>query len=180
MMFKLIVVGQEEAEQLFYKQWPTRIVSLTGAETLYYGPHHLHVRVDDVAFVGQHTRSPSKHHLQEVFAFTADLTANDRLLVHCHVGQSRSTAVAIGIMMQHGLPYDAAFDHVESVRSVLMPNPLFIRLIDEHFQEDGRLIEYAAKHRSSSLAQLRFKPADAPSKTDIEKMKNMMRMLQNV
>lgn len=179
-MFELRVVGQEEAEALFYKQWPTRIVSLTGTETLYYGPHHLHVRVDDVGFVGHNVRSPSKAHLSEVFAFTADLRSRDRLVVHCHVGQSRSTAVAIGIMMQHGMDYKQAFDHVESVRSVLMPNPLFIKLIDEYFQVDGKLIEYAWRHRRTSLQSIRLKPTEAPSKNDIEKMKNMMRMLQNV
>jgi predicted protein tyrosine phosphatase len=177
--FDLKVVGLEEAEQLFYEQWPTRIISLTSNESIYYGPHHLHVQVNDVPFVAKHAMSPSLNHLLTVLNFTKDLTSRDRLLVHCFAGQSRSTAIAIAIMIQHGLSYDAAFDHVEAVRNILMPNQLFIKITDDHFQLGGKLVAYATAHRSSSLQRTLVLPSGPPSTRDVDGMKRIMRMFGN-
>jgi len=37
--------------------------------------------------------------IQEILAFTASLVPTDNLLVHCHAGISRSTAVACGVSL---------------------------------------------------------------------------------
>jgi predicted protein tyrosine phosphatase len=176
-MFDLKVVGQEEAELLIWAFWPTRIVSLTGHETLDYGPNHLHVNVHDVAFVGVNTISPSINHLEAVLEFTKDLTDEDRLLVHCHAGQSRSTAIAIAIMIQHGMPPQVAFDHVAAVRPILMPNQLFIQIIDEHFGLDGELNDCALIHRKASLDRTLILPSGPPSAKDVDSMKNLLQLL---
>ena len=70
-----------------------------------------------------------------------------RVLVHCRGGHRRSTAIAIGVLIQHGMDYKKAFAHVEAIRDGFMPNQLFIKYIDEHFGLQSRLIEHAAKHR---------------------------------
>lgn len=176
-MFELKVVGLDEAERLFYQQWPTRIISLTDQEFLYYGPHHLHVRVNDVPFVGNHAISPSLDHLVTVLNFTKNLTSSDRLMVHCFAGQSRSTAIAIAVMIQHGMTYREAFDHVETVRSILMPNQLFIQITDAYFGLGGDLVRYAMTHRSAALQRTLTMPSGPPSKTNVDNMKFIMEML---
>ncbi len=47
--------------------------------------------------------------------------------------------MAIGIMIQHGMTPQQAFDHVLAIRNMMIPNRLMISFIDEHFGLDGRL-----------------------------------------
>jgi predicted protein tyrosine phosphatase len=177
LMFQLKVVGLEEAELLIRQDWPTRIVGLTSDVRETQGPHHLHIQVADVAVVLPTAIYPQPEHLRLALDFTKDLTDADRLLVHCFAGQSRSTAIAIGILIQHGMSYADAFAHVESVRSILMPNELFIRHIDAHFGLDNQLVEHAKAHRTKSLQRTLILPSTAPTATDIDAMKNLLRLL---
>lgn len=174
-MFKLKVVGFDEAETLVECRWPTHIVSLMSDATVdWHYAKHLHVQVNDIVFVGKYGIAPSPEHLRTVLEFTKDLTSEDRLLVHCFAGQSRSTAIAIAICIQHGMSYQDAFDHVASVRTILMPNQLFIKHIDAHFDLDNRLIEHAKEHRKNSLQRTLLLPSGPPSAEDVDKIKNLL------
>jgi predicted protein tyrosine phosphatase len=175
-VFDLKVVGLDEAVSLVREDWPTRIVSLTGDAELYYGPHHLHIQVNDVSFIAQHLIHPMPEHLHQILAFTKDLTAADRLLVHCFAGQSRSTAVAIGILIDHGMSYREAFDHVASVRGLLLPNQLFIQHIDEHFALQGALVDHVAAHRKANIGDMII--AGPPSEEAITDMKKLLQMFR--
>ena len=146
-MFDIKVVGRDEAKLLIAQGWPTRIVSLTNDEGERHGLHHLHIHVNDLEAIAENEFYPTPDHLQSVLAFTNDLTDDDRVLVHCRGGHRRSTAIAIGILIQHGMNYKKAFAYVEAIRDGFMPNQLFIKYIDEHFGLQSCLIEHAAKHR---------------------------------
>ncbi len=152
-MFDLKVVGLDEAIVLVQQNWPTRIVSLTDDDALQHGPKHLHIQVDDANFVTPHWRYPTREHLLQVLDYTKDLTAEDRLLVHCLAGISRSTAVAIAVLIDHGMSYQDAFERVNALRHILIPNKLFIQYTDEHFNLDGKLIEHAAQHRQTMIGE---------------------------
>jgi predicted protein tyrosine phosphatase len=151
-MFELKVVGAEEAAVMISEGWPTRIVTLRAMGGDVLGTHHLHVVVDDVATVTEGERHPTSAHLRQVLDFTRDLTNGDRLLVHCKGGHSRSPAMAIAICIQHGMAYSEAFAHVAAIRSVLMPNHLFIQYIDEHFDLGGKLVALVNEHRQTAQA----------------------------
>lgn len=60
--------------------------------------------------------------------FVADaLGGGGRVLVHCHMGISRSAAVASGyLVVRHGLDADAALRLVASRRPAACPNPGFV------------------------------------------------------
>ena len=146
-LFSLRVVGLAEAQQLIAEQWPTHIVSLRTDPGVPIGPHHLYVQVTDVHCVTPDVIYPLPEHLQRIFSFTERLSAADRLLVHCLVGQSRSTAIAIGVLMQHGLDYEMAYATVAQLRPILQPNLLFIQHIDDHFGLHGKLRELVMAHR---------------------------------
>lgn len=48
------------------------------------------------------------------------------VLVHCHMGISRSVTVAVAYMMRHHhMPFDAAMAHVRDKRPIANPNPRF-------------------------------------------------------
>ena len=165
-MFELRVVGLAEANQLISENWPTRIVSLTSDPVEDHGPHHLHIQVADVPVAIPNVIYPLPEHLRLALAFTRDLTDDDRLLVHCFAGQSRSTAIAIGILIDHGMTYGDAFDHVEAIRNVLLPNELFIRHIDEHFGLYNHLVDLVHTHRKTAIGRtvIRSAPSDTIAK----------------
>jgi predicted protein tyrosine phosphatase len=75
-----------------------------------------------------------------VLAFTRTLTDNDRLLVHCRAGVSRSTAMIIAIFLQHGMDPDQAFSHVRRLRPEMIPNRRILELADARFRLSGRLV----------------------------------------
>jgi predicted protein tyrosine phosphatase len=82
----------------------------------------------------------SKEQLEEVLAFTARLQDDDKLLVHCHAGISRSTAVASAILCQHGLNPVDAVKEIYQQRPLAIPNMLVVRLMDDLLNLDNELI----------------------------------------
>lgn len=85
--------------------------------------------------------------IQAILDFSARLTTHDRLLVHCSAGISRSTAVATGILCQHGLSPAAALNKVFFVRQGAIPNPYVIALMDEALELNGELTSALQKYQ---------------------------------
>ncbi len=79
--------------------------------------------------------------IQEILAFTASLVPTDNLLVHCHAGISRSTAVACGVLCQHGLTPRDSIKHVLSIRKEAFPNRFILKLFDELLELEGELVK---------------------------------------
>lgn len=140
LMFEFKVLGLDEAQVEFVRGWPTCIVGLLSDLIPLRGPHHLHIVVDDVRMEASFVLAPTRAMIEEVFAHVAHLTDEDRLLVHCLAGQSRSTAMMIGILILHGIDPLIAFDLVKEHRPASNPNPLIIQHIDDHFGLDGILV----------------------------------------
>lgn len=140
-MFEIRVSSYEGAKNLIAEGWPTKIISLIREEVEHQGSHHLVLVFDDIARPNPAYIHPTEAHLDHVFEFTKELTDDDRVLVHCLAGISRSTAVAIAIMMQHGMDYYDAYNHIEMIRPILEPNKLIISYIDRHFGLEGKLCE---------------------------------------
>jgi predicted protein tyrosine phosphatase len=82
---------------------------------------------------------PTLADIQAILVFSANLTSHDKLLVHCSAGISRSTAVATGILCQHGLSPIAALGKVFSIRRIAVPNSYIIALMDEALELNGEL-----------------------------------------
>jgi predicted protein tyrosine phosphatase len=80
--------------------------------------------------------------IKTILQFTAKLTATDKLLIHCGAGISRSTAVACGILCQHGLPPKEAIETVYLLRKGACPNEHIIALMDEALDLKGSLSTY--------------------------------------
>ncbi|MBX6743798.1 MAG: dual specificity protein phosphatase family protein [Acetobacteraceae bacterium] len=141
-MFDLRITTLPEATDLLRQGWPAKAVSLICPGTpgfACHGPHHLLVHVHDIAEDLEGHVVPCRQHLLNVLDFTADLPPGSRLLVHCIAGISRSTSMAIGILIARGVPWRAAWDMVAAVRPCMMPNARIIRLIDEHYGLGGEL-----------------------------------------
>jgi len=72
-----------------------------------------------------------KAQVQQILQFSETLQPTDKVLVHCHAGISRSTAVACGILCQHGMTVDAAIETTIAVREIAYPNLHIIELFDD-------------------------------------------------
>lgn len=63
----------------------------------------------------------------------------DRLIIHCHAGCSRSTAMSIGALIQAGCPTHEAVDYVMRNREIAYPNRLILRHMEEIFEDPSIL-----------------------------------------
>ncbi len=173
-MFEFKVLGLSEAGVEISRKWPTRIISLLSSNLPieHHGEHHLIIDVDDV-----HDTSDGKFAtmamIQRALDHTRDLTSDDHLLVHCFAGQSRSTAMMTGILIQHGMTAKDALEAVKENRSVLMPNRLIIALLDNHFGLEGELTRLNDELISEELRKSREISNDVNTSQIIEMRKIM-------
>ncbi len=149
-MFELTVTNLHEAEYIIDSGWATRIISVLMQDVPLAGSHHLHLKFDDVetlvpVFSGEDCILPQKQHLLQLLKFTEDLSDDDKVLVHCLQGKSRSTAAAIAILIQHGMSHEDAYLQIASIRPKLSPNKLLIQFIDDHFGLGGKLTRFVAE-----------------------------------
>ena len=159
-MFELKVTGYDDVARLVALGWPTRIISVVTRDMPAYGPHHFQVQVDDIIRPVPGLILPQPSDLARVLEFTADLGAGDRLLVHCASGVNRSTAMAIGVLIQHAVPYGIAYRQVAVLRPSLAPNRLIISYVDTRFGLGGELNRLIVQP-IRDLARLRRASADS-------------------
>jgi predicted protein tyrosine phosphatase len=152
-MFDIRLTNLPDALDLLGGSWPTHCVSLVDPGTV----------VDDrapVHYVGEcydrtttttkkrDRRSrdalPSPAHAAGILATTANLTDEDRLLVHCHGCYGRSPAALMAILVQHGLKPAEAVAHVRSLRPQCQPNSLLIAHLDGALRLHGALMREAS------------------------------------
>jgi len=98
---------------------------------------------------------PDAEHVAAIVQFGQVLKAHDaaRLLVHCHMGISRSTAAAIILLADHGGDADAAVERVTAIRPAAWPNLRMIELADRLLKLDARLIRAVRRHHARALVR---------------------------
>ena len=94
---------------------------------------------DTISRLLTHPTLVTQAQIEDMLTFTQELTSIDKLLVHCHAGISRSTAVACGILCQHGLTPADAIKTVFSIRRQAFPNRYIISLLDNTLGLEGQL-----------------------------------------
>lgn len=73
---------------------------------------------------------PRPHHVAAIVAFARQLQPGTKVLVHCMAGISRSTAAAVIMLRELGVPYHEALTHIMAVRPQAQPNGLMLNLYD--------------------------------------------------
>ena len=99
---------------------------------------------DDIASPKDDWGLPSKKHVQSALNFADELSGSS-LLIHCHAGISRSSAVALAIIAK-GLgagKEKRAFKELERINPNCAPNALVIWLTDEILERGGTLYKMA-------------------------------------
>ncbi|WP_159710849.1 tyrosine phosphatase family protein [Geminicoccus flavidas] len=106
---------------------------------------------------------PQPEHVQDILRFGAELSESrtgrteGHLLVHCHMGVSRSTAAMLTLMVQARPDEDAdhLFQRLREIRPQAWPNSRMVRFADEALDRGGQLTEALSRHYAH---QLRVQP----------------------
>lgn len=85
---------------------------------------------------------PRYHQIENILNFSKDFTKDDTVLIHCHAGISRSPAIGILVLIQHGYSINDAFEHIYKIRDCMNPNKLILEMGDMILELDCKLVEY--------------------------------------
>ena len=127
-----------------------------------YDPHHrTTLRFHDAIEPGPDLMLPQPEHVEAILEFGRSLTAaamaHDKahLLVHCHMGVSRSTAAMAMLMAQSNPQEDEEriFSQLLTLRPQTWPNSLMVKFADEQLGRRGRLISALGGLYAQQLAE---------------------------
>jgi len=152
--FRLTICGIPELEQ-FSREGVSHVLSILDPKEpeppAFYSfdsHHRLELRFDDVIEEIAGYEAPQLHHVEQLLEFGESLDADPlptHLLVHCHMGVSRSSASMILLLAQAKptVPAEQIAVEVQRVRPIAWPNLRMIRFGDELLGRNGELIEAA-------------------------------------
>ena len=153
--FRLSICGLDELPD-FARADVSHVVSILDPTTpdpavlKTYGPHlHVTYRFDDVIREIPGFVPPMPHDVERILAFGENLhhQAVRHLLIHCHAGVSRSTAMA-AILMAQAKPgqEEGAFAFIRQIRPRSWPNSRMIDFADSLLGRGGEVKAALARH----------------------------------
>jgi predicted protein tyrosine phosphatase len=122
-------------------------------------PAHLRLVFDDIDEPHEGYVAPDPVQVAEALAF-ARLHHDRRLLVHCHAGQCRSAAIALGVIADRLAPGQEgeAVAHLLRIRPIAAPNLIVLHIVDAALGRNGALRAAWMAHEEANekLLRLRF------------------------
>ncbi len=129
----------------------THLLSIIDPDTdepAHFAFHPLHkrltLRFHDVILPHPDYVRPQREDMEKILAFGRTLPDGDpaHLLVHCHMGISRSTAAMTALLLQAhpGLGDEEVLAHIGSIRRRAWPNSLMIGHADQLLGRGGALV----------------------------------------
>ena len=109
-------------------------------------PKQLVLCFDDISVPLDDFIEPQEKHILQALSF-ADRIGEGSILIHCHAGISRSSAIALAIIAKRlgaGKEQDA-IKILESINPHCRPNKSLVWLTDEILERDRRLYDIAYK-----------------------------------
>lgn len=117
----------------------------------FYGVEHVVLDFEDVSM--PKPGACDADHIRRLLAFGERVQAkpDSHVLVHCHAGISRSTALAAVLLAQHAPGReDEAFARVRAVRPQAVPNIHVIQVADEVMGRNGALLDALDRFHGSA------------------------------
>ena len=139
--------------------WADRVISLVDPDCIS-KPNfsskvpHLILTFDDIIRPREGEVCPTKEQIESILEFTADIKEGEKVLIHCHGGVSRSTAVAVIVLVQHGDSPGQALARVLQLRKQAWPNELIIKFGDELLEKNGALIKFIELWMESNAGKI--------------------------
>ncbi|WP_349961410.1 protein-tyrosine-phosphatase [Rhizobium sp. ZPR3] len=120
-----------------------------------YARHHrTTLRFHDIIATAPGRVMPQPEHVEAILKFGSEFQtqqapeASSHLLVHCHMGVSRSTAAMLSLMAQANPdePGESLFARLVAIRPQAWPNSQMIGFADKQLGRNGDLIAALARH----------------------------------
>ena len=152
--FKLTICGIPELEK-FSRAGVSHVLSILDPKEpeplafFAFDPHRrLEMRFDDVIVESPQYQAPQIRDIEDLLAFGSALDEDAQpthLLVHCHMGVSRSTASMMILLAQAKpeVPAEEIAREVQRIRPIAWPNLRMITFGDELLGRSGSLIAAA-------------------------------------
>ncbi|CAA7624847.1 Predicted protein tyrosine phosphatase [Candidatus Terasakiella magnetica] len=113
-------------------------------------PHRRTIwRFHDIVNTHEGQEHPDEHHVRGILEYGEALKREEvkHLLIHCHMGISRSTATAAILMAQsHPGREREAFAHLRAIRPYSWPNSRMLAMADTMLARGGVLVEAMREH----------------------------------
>lgn len=127
----------------------------------YKGHNRTTLRFHDIIDPAPGKIMPQRQHLDAILRFAQDVqepaspAGTGHLLIHCHMGISRSTAAMLAILasLQPDEPADQVFERLRTIRPQAWPNSLMVGFADELLCRNGKLVEALQAHYSLQIAR---------------------------
>jgi predicted protein tyrosine phosphatase len=128
-----------------------------------YDPHHrTTLRFHDIIHPMPGMILPQPQHVEAILRFGDDLAqsgstpAAGHLLVHCHMGVSRSTAAMLTLLTQihPDESEDWLFERLTEIRPQAWPNSRMIAFADDILSRRGRLIGALRRHYGRQIERM--------------------------
>ncbi|MGO4451340.1 tyrosine phosphatase family protein [Phyllobacterium sp. TAF24] len=122
-----------------------------------YGTHHrTTLNFHDIINAEEGKILPEPEHVSEILKFGKSLAeskvegAEGHLLIHCHMGISRSTAAMLSLLAQTypDEPETRLFERLREIRPQAWPNSLMIKYADDLLDRKGKLVDELRRHYS--------------------------------
>ena len=101
---------------------------------------HLKMLIDDISEPREGFILPQKHHAQALLDFTDDWDTSKPLLVHCHMGISRSTSTSLGVAAKFDPDnIELIIENLKEIAPHASPNRIMTKYYDEILGLNNRL-----------------------------------------
>lgn len=128
-----------------------------------YDPHHRTIlRFHDIIAPAEGLILPQPDHVEAVLRFGEEMIAGRaarmqaHLLVHCHMGVSRSTAAMVTLLAQTRPEEneDRLFERLTTIRPQAWPNSRMVEFADDLLARNGRLVDALRRHYGRQMQRL--------------------------
>ena len=148
MMRKIIICGLADIENAVETYKPDMMLTIINKNFSPETPQglnpsrHLKMLIDDISEPRDGFRLPEKEDVQKLLDFTSDWDQSKPIIIHCHMGISRSTATSLGLICK--LDPDNLDLHVEKLMKIAphaSPNQLMTKYVDEILGLENKLLK---------------------------------------
>ncbi len=146
MQKKIIICGLADIQNCVDKYSPDKMLTIINKNFSPDTPQgmdenrHIKMLIDDISEPRDGFILPEKHHVQSLLNFTDDWNTSKPLLVHCHMGISRSTATSLGIAAKFDPEnIEITIERLKEIAPHASPNKIMTKYYDEILNLNNRL-----------------------------------------
>ena len=151
MQKKIIICGLADIQNCVDKYNPDKMLTIINKNFSPETPQgmdksrHIKMLIDDISEPRDGFILPEKHHAQELLDFTNDWDISKPLLVHCHMGISRSTATSLGVAAKYDPEnIEIIIEKLKEIATHASPNKIMTQYYDEILGLNSRLFSSLA------------------------------------